>query len=142
MDEPIEQPAAAQVTADQAPADQVTAAQTPADQTPRIDGLEPGMTIVRRVRGPRRWPGILSGVLALLMLAATAIGIQLAAHNELALSTYSAYAAIAFSAAALIFGLIAIVKRWGRGAGIAGAIVAVLGNPLVLLYGLSALGGS
>ena len=46
------------------------------------------------------------------------------------------------ASAALVFGLIAIVKRWGRGAGIAGAIVAVLGNPLVLLYGLSALGGS
>jgi hypothetical protein len=137
VDEPIEQPAAAPTTA--AP---TTAAPTTAAPTTRVDGLEPGMTIVRRVRGPRRWPGILSGVLALLMLAATAIGIQLAAHNELALSTYSAYAAIAFSAAALIFGLIAIVKRWGRGAGIVGALVAVLGNPLVLLYGLSALGGS
>lgn len=108
----------------------------------QIDGLEPGMTIVRRVRGPRRWPGILSGVLALAMLASTAIGIQLASRNQLVLSTSAAYAAIAFSAAALIFGLIAIVKRWGRGAGIAGAVVAVLGNPLVLLYGLTALGGS
>lgn len=105
-----------------------------------IDGLEPGMTIVRRVRGPRRWPGILSGVLALLMLAATAIGIQLAAHNQLALSTYAAYAAIGLSVAALVFGVIAIAKRWGRSAGVAGAVVAVLGNPLILLYGLSALG--
>lgn len=106
----------------------------------QIDGLEPGMTIVRRVRGPRRWPGILSGVLALLMLAATAVGIQLAGHNQLMASTYAAYAAIGLSIAALVFGLIAIAKRWGRGAGIAGAVVAVLGNPLVLLYGLTALG--
>ena len=119
-----------------------TAVQATAVQTTPVDGLEPGMTIVRRVRGPRRWPGILSGVLALLMLAATAAGIQLAAHNQLELSTDAAYAAIGFSLAALIFGVIAITKRWGRGAGIAGAIVAVLGNPLVLLYGLSALGGS
>ena len=133
MDDPIEQ-----LTTPEQPA-----AQQPAPQQPvLIDGLEPGMTIVRRVRGPRRWPGILSGVLALLMLAATAVGIQLAAHNQLTLSTYAAYAAIALSLAALIFGVIAITKRWGRGAGIAGAIVAVLGNPLVLLYGLSALGGS
>jgi hypothetical protein len=117
--------------------------QQPTPEAPAlIDGLEPGMTIVRRVRGPRRWPGILSGVLALLMLASTAIGIQLAAHNQLTLSTYAAYAAIALSIAALIFGLIAIAKHWGRGAGIAGAVVAVLGNPLVLLYGLSALGDS
>jgi hypothetical protein len=110
-------------------------------QPPQIEGLEPGMTIVRRVRGPRRWPGILSGVLALLMLAATAIGIQLASHDQLQASTSCAYAAIALSVAALVFGIVAIIKRWGRGAGIAGAIVAVLGNPLVLLYGLTALGG-
>ena len=107
----------------------------------QVDGLEPGMTIVRRVRGPRRWPGILSGVLALLMLAATAVGIQLAGHDLLFAATWAAYAAIALSAAALVFGLIAIVKSWGRAAGIAGAVVAVLGNPLVLLYGLSGLGG-
>jgi hypothetical protein len=104
-----------------------------------IEGLEPGMTIVRRVRGPRRWPGILSGVLALLMLAATAVGIQLASRGQLALSTDAAYAAIGLSIAALVFGIVAIAKQWGRGAGIAGAVVAVLGNPLVLLYGLSAL---
>ena len=114
----------------------------PVSQPPQIEGLEPGMTIARRVRGPRRWPGILSGVLALLMLAATAVGIQLAAHNQLVASTGAAYAAIGLSVAALVFGIIAIAKHWGRGAGIAGAIVAVLGNPLVLLYGLSALGGS
>ena len=133
MDDPIEQ-----LTTPEQPVPQRA---TP-EQPVLIDGLEPGMTIVRRVRGPRRWPGILSGVLALLMLAATAVGIQLAAHNQLTQSTYAAYAAIALSLAALIFGVIAITKRWGRGAGIAGAIVAVLGNPLVLLYGLSALGGS
>jgi len=133
VDESIEQPAGQQppVSSPAGPESGVV-----------VEGLAPGMTIVRRVRGPRRWPGILSGVLALLMLAATAIGIQLAAHNQLILSTYAAYAAIAFSIAALIFGIVAIAKHWGRGAGIAGAVVAVLGNPLVLLYGLSALGGS
>ena len=113
----------------------------PAAAAPQIEGLEPGMTIIRRVRGPRRWPGILSGVLALLMLATTAVGIQLAAHAQLQASTACAYAAIGLSVAAVIFGLIAIVRHWGRGAGIAGLIVAVLGNPLVLLYGLSALNG-
>jgi hypothetical protein len=109
---------------------------------PVVDGLEPGMTIVRRVRAPRRWPGIVSGVLALAMLASTAVGIQLASRNELLFASYAAYAAIVFSVAALVFGVIAIAKRWGRGAGIAGVVVAVLGNPLVLLYGLSALSGS
>jgi len=99
------------------------------------------MTIVRRVRGPRRWPGLVSGVLALLMLGSTAVGIQLASRGQAAAATSAAYAAIALSIAALVFGLIAVIRRWGRAAGIAGAVVAVLGNPLVLLYGLSALGG-
>jgi len=111
------------------------------EPTPQPEGLEPGMTIVRRVRGPRRWPGLVSGVLALLMLGATAVGIQLASHGQFAAATTAAYAAIGLSVAALVFGLIAIIRRWGRAAGIAGAVVAVLGNPLVLLYGLSALGG-
>jgi len=106
------------------------------------DGLERGMTVVRRVRGPRRWPGIVSGILALLMLASAAVGIQLASGNQLLFASYAAYAAFVFSVTALAFGLIAIIKRWGRAAGVAGAVVAVLGNPLVLLYGLSALSGS
>ena len=137
MDEPIAEPAAGRTTPEPP-----TPQQPSLEQPVLIDGLEPGMTIVRRVRRPPRWPGILSGVLALLMLAATATGIQLAAHDQLTFSTYAAYAAIGLSVAALVFGLIAIIKRWGRGAGIAGAIVAVLGNPLVLLYGLTAVGGS
>lgn len=138
-----ESPSAEQLSAEQLSAESPSAEQPeqPAPPAP-IDGLEPGMTIVRRVRGPRRWPGIVSGLLALLMLASTTAGIQLASRNQLALANDAAYAAIAFSTAAIVFGLIAIVKSWGRGAGIAGAVVAVLGNPLVLLYGLSALGGS
>ncbi len=113
-----------------------------APEQPARDGLAPGMTIVRRVRRPRRWPGIVSGVLALAMLASTAVGIQLASRNELLFASYAAYAAIALSVAALFFGVLAIAKRWCRGAGVAGVVVAVLGNPLVLLYGLSALSGS
>jgi len=138
-----ESPSAEQLSAEQPNAESPSAEppEQPAPPAP-IDGLEPGMTIVRRVRGPRRWPGIISGLLALLMLASTTAGIQLASRNQLVLANDAAYAAIAFSAAAIVFGLIAIVKSWGRGAGIAGAVVAVLGNPLVLLYGLSALGGS
>lgn len=132
MDEPTAQPA----PQPEAPVDDLP----PALPTGMPPDLPPGMTFVRRVRGPRRWPGVLSGVLALLMLAATAVGIQLASHGQLAISTGAAYAAIGLSIAALIFGIVAIAKGWGRGAGIAGALVAVLGNPLVLLYGLSALG--
>ncbi len=108
---------------------------------PTIEGLEPGMTIIRRVRGPRRWPGILACVLAVLMLVATGIAIALSAQLQYAVATDVAYLAIALSVAAVVTGLVAVLGRWGRGAGLVGAIVAVLGNPLVLLYGLNYFGG-
>lgn len=108
----------------------------------QIEGLEPGMTIVRVVRGPRRWPGLLACGLAVLMLIATGAGIQVASSGDFALSTALAYAAIALSAAAILFGVIAIAKRWARGAGVVGALVAVAGNPLVLLYVLKSLSGT
>ena len=113
---------------------------SPADQ--QIDGLAPGMTIIRRVRRPPRWPGIIACVLAVLMLAATAAGIQVAASGDYATSTALAYGAIALSVAAILVGIVAIARRWGRPAGIVGAIVAVLGNPLVLVYVLGSLSGS
>jgi drug/metabolite transporter (DMT)-like permease len=100
------------------------------------------MTIVRRVRGPRRWPGILACVLAVLMLAATASGIQIASTRDYTTSTALAYVAIGLSAAAILFGLIAILRRRARGAGIVGVVVAVLGNPLVLVYVLNSLSGT
>lgn len=109
---------------------------------PQIAGLGPGMTIVRVVRGPRRWPGLLSCIFAVLMLVSTGAGIQVASAGDYTLSTWFAYLAIALSVLALLFGVIALVKRWARGAGIVGSIVAVAGNPLVLLYVLNALGRS
>jgi hypothetical protein len=106
-----------------------------------LASLPPGTTIVRRVRGPRRWPGILSGVLAVLMLIATAAGIRIASTLDYSTSTTLAYVAIGLSVAAIIVGLVAAIKGWGRGAGIVGIVVAVLGNPLVLLYVLNFLSG-
>lgn len=108
----------------------------------QIEGLAPGMTIVRRVRGPRRWPGIIACILAVLMLAATGAGIQVASTGDYTVSTNLAYAAIALSLAAILFGVIAIVRRAPRGAGVVAVIVAVAGNPLVLLYVLRTLSGS
>jgi drug/metabolite transporter (DMT)-like permease len=99
------------------------------------------MTVVRYVRGPRRWPGIVACLLAVLMLAATAAGIQIASTRDYSTSTSLAYVAIALSVAAVILGLVAIFGRWARGAGIVGVVVAVLGNPLVLVYVLNSLSG-
>ena len=108
----------------------------------QLDGLAPGMTIVRRVRGPRRWPGLLACILALLMLAATGAGIQVASTGSYAASTALADLAIGLSFAAILFGLIAIFGRWARGAGVVAVIVAGVGNPLVLLSVLRSLSGS
>lgn len=106
-----------------------------------LQSLPPGTTFVRRVRGPRRWPGIVSCVLAVLMLAATGAGIQIAARGDFALSTGLAYAAIGLSIAAVVLGVVAIFGRFARGAGVVGVLVAVLGNPLVLIYVLNFLSG-
>ena len=124
--------------------DAATPAEPPVEQhlEPQIEGLAPGMTIIRRVRRPPRWPGIVACILAVLMLAATAAGIQVAATGDYATSTNLAYVAIALSVAAIVFGIVAVVRRWGRPAGIVGAIVAVLGNPLLLVYVLGSLSGS
>jgi hypothetical protein len=124
---------------DEQPAEPVV---EPALTEAQIAGLGPGLTFVRVVRAPRRWPGLLSCILAVLMLAATGAGIQVASTGDYTVSTTLAYLAVALSAAALLFGLISIAKRWARGAGIVGAIVAVAGNPLVLLYVLKSLSGS
>jgi uncharacterized integral membrane protein len=109
--------------------------------TPTVEGLAPGMTIVRVVRGPRRWPGILACILAVLMLVATGVAIQLSAQLNYSAATIVAYLAIALSVAAIVAGLIAIFGRWARAAGVVGLIVGVLGNPLVLNYGLNYLAG-
>lgn len=108
----------------------------------QINGLAPGMTIIRHVRGPRRWPGLLACILAALMLAATGAGIQVASTGSHDISTVLAYAAIGLSFAAILFGLIAIFGRWARGAGVVAVIVAGVGNPLVLLSVLGSLSGS
>jgi hypothetical protein len=38
-----------------------------------------------------------------------------------------------------VLGIVGVAANRGRGAGIAALVIAVLGNPLVLLYGLGAL---
>lgn len=106
-----------------------------------LASLPPGTTVVRRVRGPRRWPGILACILAVLMLVATAAGIRVASTLDYSTSTTLAYLAIGLSAAAIVVGLVAVIRGWARGAGIVGIVVAVLGNPLVLLYVLNSLSG-
>ena len=73
----------------------------------------------------------------MVVLVAVALGVD-APERHLA-ATVLALLADAFSAAALIVGVVALARRRCVVAAILGVVIAVLGNPLVLLYGLGAL---
>lgn len=75
-----------------------------------------------------------------LTLLATAAGVATAAGDEYLAATIAAWVGIASSVAAILFGVLAVVRGAGVGTGVAGIALGVLGDPLVLLYGLDALG--
>jgi hypothetical protein len=78
-------------------------------------------------------------VLYVLMIAVLVAALAVNAPGRYLISTVLAYVADAISVAALVLGIVGIAANSGRGAGIAAVVIAVLGNPLVLLYGLGAL---
>jgi hypothetical protein len=84
-------------------------------------------------------PGRTALAAAVLMIAAVAVALAIDAPGRYLAATVLAIAADALSVIALVTGIVAIVRNRGRGAGIAALVIAVLGNPLVLLYGLGAL---
>jgi hypothetical protein len=90
-------------------------------------------------RPPSHAPGRIALAAAVLMIAAVAVALAIDAPGRYLEATVLAVAADALSVVALVTGIVAVVARRGRGAGIAAVVIAVLGNPLVLLYGLGAL---
>ena len=93
---------------------------------------------VARERRPVRW-GSGGLALAVLMIAVLVAALAVNAPGRYLTSTALAYVADGLSVVALVLGIVGIVANRGRGAGIAAVVIAVLGNPLVLLYGLGAL---
>jgi hypothetical protein len=89
-------------------------------------------------RRPVRW-GRGGLVLAVLMVAVLIAALAVNAPGRYLTSTVLAYVADGLSVVALVLGIVGIAANRGRGAGIAAVVLAVLGNPLVLLYGLGAL---
>ena len=67
------------------------------------------------------------------------VALQIDAPTRYLAATVLAYAAIALSVVAVVLGLVAVVRGRQRGVAIAALVIAVLGDPLVLLYGLGAL---
>ena len=92
-------------------------------------------------RRPRRWPGIWSFWIAIGMVIVTAVAIGLAAAGEAIIALTLTISALGLSGIALVLGLVAIFGNFSRMWGIIGAAIALVVNPLVLLYGLSAIGG-
>lgn len=92
-------------------------------------------------RSRPRWPGILSLLLGLLTVAGLATGIVLATSDLYLVATYTAWAAVGFGALAAVVGMVALIGRFGRGAAVAGLVLGVVANPLVLTPALDAIGG-
>ena len=91
-------------------------------------------------RRPRRWPGIWSFWIAIAMVIVTGVAIGLAAAGEAVIALTLTISALGLSGIAFVLGLIAIIGKFSRMWGIIGAGIALVVNPVALLYGLSALG--
>ena len=88
----------------------------------------------------RRWPGIWSFGIAIGMVVVTGVAIGLAAAGEAVIALTLTISALGLSGIAFVLGLIAIIGKFSRMWGIIGAGIALVVNPVALLYGLSALG--
>ncbi len=129
MTDPQEQPVVAAIPAEQAAVEPVAVE----------PGIEPELTIPARPRRPKRrpsWPGRLALGLAVAMVVMVGVALAVDAPGRYELASNLATVAIVLSGVGLLLGILAVFARYGRGAAIAAIVIAVLGNPLVLLYGL------
>jgi len=102
------------------------------------DAVDPTLEVVPRMRP--RWPGRAALACGILTPLAVATGVAATQTGAFEFATGAAWTAIGASVLAVLGGLVAIIGNWDRGAGIAGLAVGILGNPLVLLHGLDAVG--
>ena len=87
------------------------------------------------------WPGVLSFALALASAVAVGVGIALATSDLYLAATYTAWGAIGASGIAVVLGIVALVGRLGSGWAVAGVVLGVIANPLVLTTALDLIGG-
>jgi hypothetical protein len=80
-------------------------------------------------------------VLGLLTVVGLIIGVVLAAGHADEAATWMAYAAAAVSVLAVVLGIVAAIGGMGRGPAVAGVVLGVVANPLVLTPGLELIGG-
>ena len=87
-----------------------------------------------------RWPGRVALTAGILTPLGVAVGVAAVQTGAFAVATAASWAAIGTSILAVVAGVVAIAGDWDRGAGIAALALGILGNPLVLLHGLDAVG--
>lgn len=93
-----------------------------------------------RVRRP--WPvGIIALAIAVLLAAAEVVGVLLANSGQLGVATLIGQSLIVLTVLPFLLGLFAVIRRRGRGWGIAAMILSLLVNPLVLINLLALFGG-
>lgn len=92
-------------------------------------------------RRRRPFVGIGSLVLAFLSVVLTVCGIVVASGSDFVAGTVLAYAAIGTGILAIIAALVALIGGLGRRWAVAGLIIAIVTNPLVLLYALQFVNG-
>lgn len=134
--EPVVEPGAAPASAPSA-APPVDATAAPA---PEADPASAPPPRTRRP-APRALLGALSLVFALATIVCVIVGVELANALHAIEAAVVAVLGVATSLAAVVLGVIALVRGRGRLLGIAGIVLGILVNPLVLTYGLAYLGG-
>ena len=93
-------------------------------------------------RGRTTLPGLLSFLFAVLTLAGLIAGIALASARAYEPATWAAYTAVGTSVVAVVLAIVALIGGYGRGWAIAGGVVGILANPLVLTPLLDAIGST
>jgi hypothetical protein len=76
----------------------------------------------------------------LLTVVGLIAGLVLVIGDQFESATIAAVAAVGSSVLAILLGVVAIVARRGRGWGVAGLVLGVVADPLVLTYGLGSIG--
>ncbi|HEY0260269.1 MAG TPA: hypothetical protein VGC18_10510 [Lacisediminihabitans sp.] len=88
------------------------------------------------------WLGAASAGLAVAAIVGEGFAIGIASDGGWGQATVLAWLVIVLTAAAFFGGLVATVVGLGRGAGMAAMVLGLVGNPLVLIWLLGALGTS
>ncbi|MEO5534161.1 MAG: hypothetical protein ABIR17_03420 [Pseudolysinimonas sp.] len=102
---------------------------------------ETGVSIGLDAPHALRWPSRLALAFGILTPIVVAVGMAAVTFDVYLVATVAAWVAIATSVLAVAAGVFGLIRGVDRVPAIAGIVFGVLGNPLVLLYGVDAIQG-